>query len=99
MDNIGRITVELKDYRERRRGNVILEEIRQKTANMPGIHVEVREPHSGPPTGKDVMIDVNSDNYADAVADDRRDPRAIWTACLSCATSRTRVRCPASNGT
>jgi len=27
------------------------------------VHVEVRPPQQGPPTGKDVMIDVNSDNY------------------------------------
>lgn len=63
VDNVGRITVELKDYRERKPGKQILEEIRRKTADLAGIHVEVREPQSGPPTGKDVMIDVSSDNY------------------------------------
>src|SRR5881227_2394336 len=64
VDNIGRITVELKPYGQRRRGDVILEEIRKKTANVPGIKVEVRKPDSGPATGKDIMIDVNSDDYA-----------------------------------
>jgi multidrug efflux pump len=64
VDNIGRIAVQLKDYHERRKGKVIFEEIRQKTANLPGVHVEVRMPQSGPPTGKDVMIDVASDDYA-----------------------------------
>jgi multidrug efflux pump len=54
----------LKDYHERRRGNVILEEIRAKTANLAGVHVEVRVPDPGPPTGKDVMIDVASDDNA-----------------------------------
>ncbi|MGA9797028.1 MAG: efflux RND transporter permease subunit [Rhizomicrobium sp.] len=63
VDNIGSITIELKDYRERRPGNAILEEIRQRTANIPGVHVEVRVPQQGPPTGKDVMIDVSSDDY------------------------------------
>ncbi|HTW36591.1 MAG TPA: efflux RND transporter permease subunit [Rhizomicrobium sp.] len=63
VDNIGQIQIELKDYRERRKGAAIFEEIRQKTANIPGVHVEVRLPQSGPPTGKDVMIDVSSDNY------------------------------------
>ncbi|HEY8696075.1 MAG TPA: efflux RND transporter permease subunit [Rhizomicrobium sp.] len=65
VDNIGRISIEMKDYRERPRGAVILEEIRKRTANIPGINVEVRMPQSGPPTGKDVMIDVSSDNYAE----------------------------------
>jgi multidrug efflux pump len=64
VDNIGDITIELKDYHERLSGKTILEDIRQKTANIPGVHVEVREPQQGPPTGKDVMIDVSSDNYA-----------------------------------
>ena len=35
VDNIGTIEIEMKDYHERRRGSVILEEIRQKTANLP----------------------------------------------------------------
>ncbi|HLY05650.1 MAG TPA: efflux RND transporter permease subunit [Rhizomicrobium sp.] len=63
VDNIGRITVELKPYGQRRRGDAILEDIRKRTENMPGIKVEVRKPDSGPATGKDVMIDVNSDDY------------------------------------
>jgi multidrug efflux pump len=63
VDNIGQIQLELKDYKERRKGKVILEEIRQKTANIPGVHIEVRVPENGPPTGKDVMIDVASDDY------------------------------------
>jgi multidrug efflux pump len=63
VDNIGRISVELKDYRERRSGNAILQTIRERTANIPGVRVEVREPQGGPPTGKDVMIDVSSDDY------------------------------------
>jgi multidrug efflux pump len=64
VDNIGRIGVELLDYRERRTAKLIEEEIRAKTANIPGVHIEVREPQNGPPTGKDVMIDVSSDDYA-----------------------------------
>jgi multidrug efflux pump len=63
VDNIGRITVVLKPYRERQRGEVILEDIRKRTADMAGIKVEVRKPEGGPSSGKDVMIDVNSDDY------------------------------------
>ena len=65
VDNIGRITVEFKDYRERRAGKLILAEITDKTAHLPGINVEVRAPQQGPPTGKDVMIDVSSDDFAE----------------------------------
>lgn len=63
VDNIGRIGLEMKDYRERRPTAQIEEEIRKKTENLAGIHVEVRAPQQGPPTGKDIMIDVSSDNY------------------------------------
>ncbi|HEX3651784.1 MAG TPA: efflux RND transporter permease subunit [Rhizomicrobium sp.] len=63
VDNIGRITVVLKPYKERARGDTILEEIRKRTADMAGIKVEVRKPEGGPSSGKDVMIDVNSDDY------------------------------------
>ena len=65
VDNIGQIGIEMKDYRERRPGKLIEEEIRRKTANIPGVHIEVREPSNGPPTGKDVMIDVSSDDYVE----------------------------------
>ena len=63
VDNIGHLNIEMKDYGERRPGKVIEEEIRRKTANIPGVHIEVREPQNGPPTGKDVMVDVSSDDY------------------------------------
>ncbi len=64
VDNIARIGVELKDYRVRKAGRLVLEDIRKATENMPGVKVEVRQPQQGPPTGKDVMLDVSSDNYA-----------------------------------
>jgi multidrug efflux pump len=65
VDNIGRLSIELKGYRERHPAKWIEEQIRLKTANVPGVHVEVRPPQQGPPTGKDVMIDVSSDDYAE----------------------------------
>jgi len=65
VDTIGHLGIEMKDYRERRPGKQIEEEIRKKTANIPGVHIEVREPQGGPSSGKDIMIDVGSDNYAE----------------------------------
>ncbi len=63
VDNIGHLGIELKDYRHRRKGKVIADEIRTKTAGIPGVHIEVREQQGGPSSGKDVMIDVGSDDY------------------------------------
>jgi multidrug efflux pump len=65
VDTIGHLGIEMKDYRERPPGKEIEEEIRKKTANIPGVHIEVREPQGGPSSGKDIMIDVGSDNYAE----------------------------------
>jgi multidrug efflux pump len=63
VDNIGHVSLEMKDYRLRRPGKEIEEEIRKKTANIPGVNIEIREPGNGPSSGKDIMIDVSSDNY------------------------------------
>jgi len=65
VDNIGHLGIEMKDYRERKPGKWIEEQIREKTANIPGVHVEVRQPEQGPPAGKDIMIDVGSDDYVE----------------------------------
>ncbi|MGD1934072.1 MAG: efflux RND transporter permease subunit, partial [Candidatus Phaeomarinobacter sp.] len=59
-DMIGRISIELAPYEERRPGAIILDEIRDKTINLPGINVEVRKREDGPPTGKDVQVQLSS---------------------------------------
>ncbi|MEO0961601.1 MAG: efflux RND transporter permease subunit, partial [Pseudomonadota bacterium] len=59
-DMIGRISIELAPYEERRPGAIILDEIRERTINLPGINVEVRKREDGPPTGKDVQIQLSS---------------------------------------
>jgi len=71
VDNIGKIAVQLKPYAQRRPGNEILEEIRKKTEGMAGLRVELSKQNSGPSNGKDIDIEVTSDNYAamDRVAD------------------------------
>jgi multidrug efflux pump len=63
VDNIARIGIELTDYRLRKPGRLVLEDIRKATQDIPGVKVEVRQPQQGPPTGKDVMMDIASDNY------------------------------------
>ncbi|HEY4114492.1 MAG TPA: efflux RND transporter permease subunit, partial [Rhizomicrobium sp.] len=64
VDNIGRIDLQFKPYGQRPPGNKIIEEVEKRTANIPGVKVEVRKPENGPGSGKDIMIDVSSDNYA-----------------------------------
>lgn len=62
-DLVAQLLIEFKPYEERRKGALILEEIRQKTAPLPGIRVEVRKQEDGPPTGKDIQIELTSTDY------------------------------------
>ena len=64
VDQVGLITLELEDYGKRRRGKVILQEIRDKTADLPGVKVEVRKREDGPPTGKAVRLEVRGNDFA-----------------------------------
>ncbi len=59
-DLIGQILVELTPYGTRAPGKQILQEIRDRTAGLPGLRIEVRQRQDGPPTGKDVQIELSS---------------------------------------
>ncbi|MGI9480947.1 MAG: efflux RND transporter permease subunit [Hyphomicrobiales bacterium] len=61
-DAIGQLTVELLPYEQRRPGNVIITEIRDKVTTLPGVIVEVKKRQDGPQTGKDVRLQVASEN-------------------------------------
>ena len=67
-DVVGQMQLEMANYCCRRKAVEIFEEIRQKTASIPGIKVEVRKIEGGPPTGKDLRLQVKSTNYDDMVA-------------------------------
>ncbi|MCR9139125.1 MAG: efflux RND transporter permease subunit [Alphaproteobacteria bacterium] len=62
-DVIGELQIELADYCCRPRAVDIFEDIRERTANMAGIKVEVRKIEGGPPTGKDLRLEVKSTDY------------------------------------
>lgn len=66
-DVIGELNIELADYCCRRKAEDIFAEIRERTAPLPGIKVEVRKIEGGPPTGKDVNLQITSTNYDDLV--------------------------------
>ncbi|HZH26328.1 MAG TPA: efflux RND transporter permease subunit [Azospirillaceae bacterium] len=55
-DVIGRITLDFKFWSDRRKANDILADIRQRTADIPGIYVEPRKQEEGPPQGKAVQV-------------------------------------------
>ena len=60
-DKISSFLVELYPRGQRDRGSLeIFAEIRQSTANMPGIYVTGKEVEAGPPVGKDIQIQISS---------------------------------------
>jgi multidrug efflux pump len=55
-DTIGIIQYEFTDWRTRPSAHEIMDDIRAKTADIPGVLVEVTAPRAGPPTGKPVQV-------------------------------------------
>ncbi|RMF00844.1 MAG: efflux RND transporter permease subunit, partial [Alphaproteobacteria bacterium] len=64
VDQIGKITIELEDYDKRRKGKVILADIRQRVADLAGVRIEVRKRDDGPATGKDIRLEISGDDRA-----------------------------------
>ena len=69
-DTIGSIQVDFEHYEERvalgLRGDEIAKSIRTRIGEIPGLQIEVRKPQGGPPTGKDLQVQLLS-----------RDPAAL----------------------
>ena len=62
-DVIGELQLELADFCCRREAKEIFAEIRERTASLPGIKVETRKIEGGPPTGKDLQLEIKSTDY------------------------------------
>jgi multidrug efflux pump len=61
-DTIGVIQFEFADWQTRSPAHTIMEAIRAKTADMPGVLVEVTAPRAGPPTGKPIQVQIGALN-------------------------------------
>lgn len=59
-DVVGQIQFEFVDWKERRPAKEIMSDLREKTAHIPGIKVEVTAAQAGPPTGKPIQIRLSS---------------------------------------
>ncbi|MEA2935781.1 MAG: multidrug efflux pump, partial [Variibacter sp.] len=59
-DTIGIIQFEFDDWKTRPKAHEIMDAMREKTADIPGILVEVTAPRAGPPTGKPVQIQISA---------------------------------------
>ncbi|MGE3144674.1 MAG: efflux RND transporter permease subunit [Pseudorhodoplanes sp.] len=61
-DTIGIIQFEFADWKTRPAGHAIMDAIREQTADIPGILVEVTAPRAGPPTGKPIQVQLSAIN-------------------------------------
>ncbi len=59
-DVIGVLQMEFVDWDKRRPASEIFQEIRERTADLAGIEVEVREQEHGPPVGKPIQLQLSS---------------------------------------
>jgi multidrug efflux pump len=78
-DLIGELNLELSDFAQRRSWRQIEQEIRTRTASIPGIRVEPRKIEGGPPTGKDVNLQITSTDYDRLLAATRQVRRHVDT--------------------
>lgn len=60
-DAIGMINIEFKPYGQRKDGKTIVNELRAAIGDIPGLKVEVREVANGPVQGKDISVEMRSD--------------------------------------
>ena len=67
VDAIGQISIELLDFEKRRKAREIFDEIIENTEGIAGINVEIRKVEGGPPTGKNIRLEVTSANYENAI--------------------------------
>jgi multidrug efflux pump len=61
-DTIGIIQFEFADWKTRPTGHEIMNAIREKTLDIPGVLIEVTAPRAGPPTGKPIQVQLSSVN-------------------------------------
>jgi multidrug efflux pump len=59
-DTIGVIQFEFADWKTRPPAHAIMDAIRAKTVDIPGILVEVTAPRAGPPTGKPIQVQLSA---------------------------------------
>ncbi len=59
-DTIGVIQFEFADWRARAPAHEIMDAIRARTADIPGIFVEVTAPRAGPATGKPIQVQIGA---------------------------------------
>jgi len=64
-DTIGTIRLQLMPWKDRVPAAEIFQEIRERTADIPGLEVQIAAQEEGPPSGKAINLRVEATNYDD----------------------------------
>ncbi len=64
-DTVARVYTQLLDFDEREGVLTIMDNIRERVSDMPGLLIEVTAKDSGPPIGKKIGIQISSENMAE----------------------------------
>ncbi|WP_411816151.1 efflux RND transporter permease subunit [Hyphococcus sp. DH-69] len=67
-ETIGQVGIDLISYSERQHSQIVLDELRARVQDVPGVIVEVRQRESGPPVGKDAQVEITSPDFDAMVA-------------------------------
>jgi len=67
-DTVARIYTELLEFDDRESVPVIMDNIREAIGDMPGVFIEVTATDNGPPIGKDIGLQISSDDPQDLLA-------------------------------
>ena len=60
QDTIGIIAIEFVDWQQRRPAKAIIQEIRQRTADLAGVMIEIIKQEGGPGEGKPIKIEISA---------------------------------------
>ncbi|WP_325893879.1 efflux RND transporter permease subunit [Grimontia sp. NTOU-MAR1] len=63
QDEIGVIQMKPVDWQERRKVKEIIEDLREKTADLSGLELEFKKPDAGPPSDHDLSIEISSADH------------------------------------
>ncbi|CZF84684.1 Swarming motility protein SwrC [Grimontia celer] len=63
QDEIGVIQMKPVDWQERRKVKEIIEELREKTADLSGLELEFKKPDAGPPSDHDLSIEISAADH------------------------------------
>ena len=57
---VGSMRINLKDWQDRRAANQIISDIENRTEDLPGVEIELKKDQAGPPSSKDLQIEISS---------------------------------------